>query len=733
MTMTPPKSDSHVTLPALRNDSRPPGKILPLKDVLASLTSTPSPPPSTRPPLEPPNPQPFSHDSSGLTVSSVPLLPPIRSMIPSTCVVPNTSDSHGIAPPGYPLLARRPSEIEWFSRVIPRGLNGNTAGGGGTAHQAPGLPRGTPVPDPSPPPVSERPRRPLRAYTLLSSRTTVAVPLGPDGEPPESSLVSSNGSYRPISAPRSRQVVRRLLKPRLGFRGSPDVEVAPPARPPPSSDEPSVPTSSRGQLVPPTTRKPAATSSRDFAVYATLWEDELTIALSITCNGHVVARRLGTPSSPHNDWINGTKLLNAAGLPRGKRDTVLKSEDDRLVFRKGATNLKGVWIPLEAAWRLAREYRLDRALGPLFDPNLASALKAPPNRFRAIQFLKACRSRELLGRDDGPLSQLVGVALGATTSTAGGQSERFRQSLKLDALRRKKCEVIQFLARLEVELGVVTMPSRPADVDDRSRPPGPCVDAPTVRRSTWTQAAEASPSHSTSHEGPPALIAESAADLPSSSITSNESEQNPSRPRPDAQADETDEPPSSLTCPPLPVALSCSSVPSSPLTTSSSPPPSLLRRRRRRHTRSPSVDASTSLPISFVVTPATSPPRSAPASPDPSSSSSSSSLSAHATAARRCRRRDLLSATLDFAHDRTTRTSSTERPLSRAREEQEDDDDDDESLEAEARAAKRRKGSVTRDAHGEPGRPDAAEEEVDRSGSRLEKTKTKPPVRRKRG
>jgi hypothetical protein len=44
-----------------------------------------------------------------------------------------------------------------------------------------------------------------------------------------------------------------------------------------------------------------------------------------------------------NNMINGTKLLNVAGMSRGKRDGILKNERGRIVVKVGAMHLKGVW------------------------------------------------------------------------------------------------------------------------------------------------------------------------------------------------------------------------------------------------------------------------------------------------------------------------------------------------------------------------------------------------------
>jgi protein SOK2 len=41
--------------------------------------------------------------------------------------------------------------------------------------------------------------------------------------------------------------------------------------------------------------------------------------------------------------INGTKLLNVAGMTRGRRDGILKSEKMRHVVKIGPMHLKGVW------------------------------------------------------------------------------------------------------------------------------------------------------------------------------------------------------------------------------------------------------------------------------------------------------------------------------------------------------------------------------------------------------
>ncbi|GAA6060635.1 hypothetical protein JCM10212_006386 [Sporobolomyces blumeae] len=131
-------------------------------------------------------------------------------------------------------------------------------------------------------------------------------------------------------------------------------------------------------------------SGEPIVVSTTLWEDELTIVMSIVVEGNLVARRVD------NDWVNCTKLLNMAGMTRGKRDMFLKNEHERVVFRRGALHLKGVWLPLPAALRLAQAFDIEHRLYPLFEPNLKSWLLTVTNLERTTQLVQACRGRPLL-------------------------------------------------------------------------------------------------------------------------------------------------------------------------------------------------------------------------------------------------------------------------------------------------------------------------------------------------
>ncbi|PBP17864.1 hypothetical protein BUE80_DR011377 [Diplocarpon rosae] len=109
-------------------------------------------------------------------------------------------------------------------------------------------------------------------------------------------------------------------------------------------------------------------------VTATLWEDEGTLCFQVDINGTCVARR------EDNHMINGTKLLNVAGMTRGRRDGLLKSEKQKHVVKIGPMHLKGVWIPYERALDFANKEKITERLYPLFVHNISALLYHPNNR-----------------------------------------------------------------------------------------------------------------------------------------------------------------------------------------------------------------------------------------------------------------------------------------------------------------------------------------------------------------
>ncbi|KAK3685446.1 hypothetical protein B0T22DRAFT_218257 [Podospora appendiculata] len=133
-----------------------------------------------------------------------------------------------------------------------------------------------------------------------------------------------------------------------------------------------------GQIAPPG-MKPRVT--------ATLWEDEGSLCFQVEARGICVARR------EDNHMINGTKLLNVAGMTRGRRDGILKSEKVRHVVKIGPMHLKGVWIPFERALDFANKEKITEMLYPLFVNNIGALLYHPTNQTRTSQVMAAAEQR----------------------------------------------------------------------------------------------------------------------------------------------------------------------------------------------------------------------------------------------------------------------------------------------------------------------------------------------------
>ncbi|KAL3424636.1 KilA-N domain-containing protein [Phlyctema vagabunda] len=134
-----------------------------------------------------------------------------------------------------------------------------------------------------------------------------------------------------------------------------------------------------GQIAPPG-MKPRVT--------ATLWEDEGSLCFQVEAKGVCVARR------EDNHMINGTKLLNVAGMTRGRRDGILKSEKLRHVVKIGPMHLKGVWIPFDRALDFANKEKITELLYPLFVHNIGALLYHPTNQTRTNAVMAAAERRK---------------------------------------------------------------------------------------------------------------------------------------------------------------------------------------------------------------------------------------------------------------------------------------------------------------------------------------------------
>ncbi|KAK1984977.1 hypothetical protein LZ30DRAFT_709833 [Colletotrichum cereale] len=151
-------------------------------------------------------------------------------------------------------------------------------------------------------------------------------------------------------------------------------------------------------------------------VTATLWEDEGSLCFQVEARGVCVARR------EDNRMINGTKLLNVAGMTRGRRDALLKSEKVRHVVKIGPMHLKGVWIPFERALDFANNEKITELLYPLFVHDIGQLLYHPTNQTRMNQVMMAAEKREQGVKSAGDQTQPLDTNLAFSTSPTSRHS-----------------------------------------------------------------------------------------------------------------------------------------------------------------------------------------------------------------------------------------------------------------------------------------------------------------------
>lgn len=196
---------------------------------------------------------------------------------------------------------------------------------------------------------------------------------GPTTYAPNTSAYPQYGYSTAVTCPQSSQPVSGALTSGQILPPPAMTPQAPPSHgyvPGPSHSQPymSHAFDTTGQLCPPN-MKPRVT--------ATLWEDEGCLCFQVEAKGVCVARR------DDNHMINGTKLLNVAGMTRGRRDGILKSEKVRHVVKIGPMHLKGVWIPYERALDFANKEKITPHLYPLFVQHISGLLQNDPTKPQA--------------------------------------------------------------------------------------------------------------------------------------------------------------------------------------------------------------------------------------------------------------------------------------------------------------------------------------------------------------
>lgn len=129
------------------------------------------------------------------------------------------------------------------------------------------------------------------------------------------------------------------------------------------------------------TPKKATTNNMELEsrkVFAKYWSTDGVFYYCMEINKVSVCRR------SIDSFVNGTKLLNAANLTRGRRDGLLKKITNKFVVRNGIAPLRGVWIPLHVAQDFARLEDIEDVSYPLLEEDLEDAFKNNPEFVNAI-------------------------------------------------------------------------------------------------------------------------------------------------------------------------------------------------------------------------------------------------------------------------------------------------------------------------------------------------------------
>ncbi|KAI9338504.1 transcription regulator HTH, apses-type DNA-binding domain-containing protein, partial [Obelidium mucronatum] len=102
--------------------------------------------------------------------------------------------------------------------------------------------------------------------------------------------------------------------------------------------------------------------------------EQVDLITPATYSGVHVLQQADTTGQPvmrraHDDYINATQVLRAAGFPKTQRTKILERDISGGVHEKasgGFHMFQGTWVPLETAIRLARKHGVNDLLTPLF-------------------------------------------------------------------------------------------------------------------------------------------------------------------------------------------------------------------------------------------------------------------------------------------------------------------------------------------------------------------------------
>ncbi|KAK1247546.1 hypothetical protein MKX07_002455 [Trichoderma sp. CBMAI-0711] len=128
---------------------------------------------------------------------------------------------------------------------------------------------------------------------------------------------------------------------------------------------------------------------------------------------HVMRRR-------HDDWINATHILKAAGFDKPARTRILERDVQKDVHEKiqgGYGKYQGTWIPLEAGEALAQRHSVYERIRPIFQ--FVPGDESPPPAPRHASKPKAPKSRPPLPKwNSGRSKAAAGMAPSVTNPAA---------------------------------------------------------------------------------------------------------------------------------------------------------------------------------------------------------------------------------------------------------------------------------------------------------------------------
>ncbi|CAI5757713.1 unnamed protein product [Candida verbasci] len=148
-------------------------------------------------------------------------------------------------------------------------------------------------------------------------------------------------------------------------------------------------------------------------VATTRWDDENTNCYQVRARNILVSRREDT------NYINGTKLLNVIGMTRGKRDGILKTEKVKNVVKVGSMNLKGIWIPFDRAFEIARNEGVDGLLYPLFVKDIKEHFLTKGHKLKSEDDLNGNEDQSVNEKDDLLSEDLIGNVGGENSGGSG--------------------------------------------------------------------------------------------------------------------------------------------------------------------------------------------------------------------------------------------------------------------------------------------------------------------------